>query len=162
MCRLSLYLSSTSDGAIFHLPKLGALQTHLCVTWDSSSGQTAFYMDGKKSLSKIYRKGHEGIRRGGRVIIGQDPDEYFGSFQAEQSFVGEIGDINMWDHVLCPATIKALYDGLLVETGNIFDWEKTVLQVRGPRAEVVCPTTSLESTTHLRSSTPEVVDDPEH
>ena len=131
MCRLSLYLSSTSDGAIFHLPKLGALQTHLCVTWDSSSGQTAFYMDGKKSLSKIYRKGHEGIRRGGRVIIGQDPDSYVGSFDAKQSFVGEIGDINMWDHVLCPDTIKALYAGQRVVRGNIFDWDTIVLKTTG-------------------------------
>ena len=29
----------------------------------------------------------------------------------------------MWDHVLCPDTIKALYDGHKVAAGNIFDWE---------------------------------------
>ena len=87
-------------------------------------------MDGKKSLSKIYKKGHK-VQPGGRVIIGQDPDSYVGSFDAKQSFVGEMGDINMWDYVLCPDTIKALYAGRNVERGNIFDWDTTVLKTTG-------------------------------
>ncbi|KAM4534535.1 C-reactive protein-like [Fundulus diaphanus] len=80
--RLSFYLSG--DGVFFQVPGLGALQTRLCVTWDSSSGAAALFIDGRKSLTKIYRKGHT-IRGGGRVLLGQDPDYYLGGFDTLQS-----------------------------------------------------------------------------
>ncbi|XP_026019425.1 pentraxin fusion protein-like [Astatotilapia calliptera] len=73
--RLSFYMAG--DPVLFKVPELGALQTHLCVTWDSTSGLAALFLDGKRSLSKIYRKGHT-VRAGGRVILGQDPDFYLG------------------------------------------------------------------------------------
>ncbi|KAI3360185.1 hypothetical protein L3Q82_013869, partial [Scortum barcoo] len=85
--RLSFYLSG--NGVLFAVPELGALQTHLCFTWDSSSGAAAVFMDGKKSLTKIYKKSHT-IRPGGKVLLGQDPDSFVGNFDANQSFVGEI------------------------------------------------------------------------
>ncbi|CAG02244.1 unnamed protein product, partial [Tetraodon nigroviridis] len=95
--RLSFYLSG--DGVLFQLPQLGALQTHLCFSWDSKTGAANVFMNGKKSVTKIYKKGHI-IRPGGRVILGQDPDSFLGDFEEKQSFVGEIYDVNMWDSVL--------------------------------------------------------------
>uniref|UniRef100_A0A8C9YVD1 Pentraxin family member n=1 Tax=Sander lucioperca TaxID=283035 RepID=A0A8C9YVD1_SANLU len=77
--RLSFYLAG--EPVFFRVPEIGALQTHLCVTWDSSSGAAALFMDGRKSLTKIYNKGHT-VQPGGKVIIGQDPDNYVGSFDA--------------------------------------------------------------------------------
>ncbi|XP_028456244.1 pentraxin fusion protein-like [Perca flavescens] len=118
--RLSFYL--VGEGVLFRVPDIGALQTHLCVTWDSSSGAAALFMDGRKSLTKIYKKGHT-VQPGGKVIIGQDPDNYLGSFDAKQSFVGEIGDINMWDSVLSDRMIQDMFSGKTVPTGNVFDWE---------------------------------------
>ncbi|KAI9515268.1 hypothetical protein NQZ68_027010 [Dissostichus eleginoides] len=70
---------------MFKAPKLGPTETHMCVTWDSSSGAAAIFMDGRKSVTKMYRRGHR-IRSEGKVIIGQDPDNYLGSFDAKQSF----------------------------------------------------------------------------
>ncbi|XP_042360852.1 pentraxin fusion protein-like [Plectropomus leopardus] len=131
--RLSFYLSG--DGVLFQVPQLGALQTHLCITWDSSSGAAALFMDGRKSLTKIYKKGHT-IRSGGKVIIGQDPDVYVGDFDAKQSFVGEISDINMWDSVLSQSVIQDMFSGKRVQRGNIFDWETTQLKLNG-EVEVV-------------------------
>lgn len=128
MFRLSFYLSG--EGVLFQVPQLGALQTHLCATWDSSSGAATLFMDGRKSLTKIYKKGHT-IRPGGKVIIGQDPDNYLGDFDIKQSFVGEISDVNMWDSVLSESTIKDMYSGKRVPRGNVFDWETTLLKVNG-------------------------------
>lgn len=133
MFRLSFYLSG--EGVLFQVPQLGALQTHLCVTWDSSSGAAALFMDGRKSLTKIYKKGHA-IRSGGKVILGQDPDNYVGDFDANQSFVGEICDVNMWDSVLSDGTIQDLFSGKRVQRGNIFDWETTELKMNG-QVEVI-------------------------
>ncbi|KAM4717731.1 C-reactive protein-like isoform 2-T2 [Anableps anableps] len=126
--RLSFYLSG--DGVLFQVPTLGFLQTHLCFTWDSSSGAAAVFMNGWKSLTKIYRKGHT-VRPGGRVILGQDPDRFLGDFHAKQSFVGEILDVNMWDFVLSETALRNLVCGKKEQKGNIFDWETTELRKNG-------------------------------
>lgn len=131
--RLSFYLAG--EGVFFEVPQLGALQTHLCATWDSSSGAAALFMDGRRSLTKIYKKGHT-VRPGGTVLLGQDPDSYVGAFDAKQSFVGEICDVNMWDSVLPDSTIQDMHSGKRVPRGNVFDWETTVLKIRG-EVEVV-------------------------
>ncbi|XP_070703937.1 C-reactive protein-like [Pempheris klunzingeri] len=126
--RLSFYLAG--KGVFFKVPQLGALQTHLCVTWDSRSGAAAFFMDGIKSLTKIYKKDHT-VRPGGKVILGQDPDRYLGDFDAKQSFVGEISDVNMWDSVLSDSTIQDMFTGKRVPRGNVFDWESTEMKING-------------------------------
>ncbi|KAI4821898.1 hypothetical protein KUCAC02_007472 [Chaenocephalus aceratus] len=119
----------------YSAPKLGPTETHMCVTWDSSSGAAAIFVDGRKSVTKMYRKGHR-IRSGGKVIIGQDPDNYLGNFESIQSFVGSISDVNMWDSVLSDSTIQDMNSGKRVPRGNVFDWESVELKVNGG-AEVV-------------------------
>ncbi|XP_073349813.1 C-reactive protein-like [Pagrus major] len=126
--RYSFYLSG--GGVFFDVPELGALQTHLCVTWDSHSGASALFMDGRKSLTKIYKKGHT-IPPGGKVILGQDLDNFGGGFEAKQSFVGEIYDVNMWDSVLSDSTIKNVFSGKRVPRGNILDWKTVELRTNG-------------------------------
>ncbi|KAK1878017.1 Pentraxin fusion protein [Dissostichus eleginoides] len=97
---------------MFKAPKLGPTETHMCVTWDSSSGAAAIFMDGRKSVTKMYRRGHR-IRSEGKVIIGQDPDNYLGN-----------------------STIQDMNSGKRVPRGNVFDWESIELKVKGG-AEVV-------------------------
>lgn len=126
--RLSLYLSE--DGVKFALPQLGALETQLCVTWESSSGATSFFLNGRRSLTKIYSKDHV-IQPGGKVILGQDLDSGDGSYHASQSFVGEISEVNMWDFVLSASSIQDLYSRRTVQSGNVFNWESTELKVSG-------------------------------
>nr|ADX06859.1 C-reactive protein [Lates calcarifer] len=128
--RLSLYLASSGESVLFEVPQLEALETHLCVTWDSSSGAAALFMNGRKSLTKIYKKDHA-IRSGGKVIIGQDPDNFLGGFDQKQCFIGEISDVNMWDSVLSDSTIQDMYAGKRVPRGNVFDWENTELKING-------------------------------
>lgn len=118
-------------GVFFDMPEtIRAVETHLCLTWDSNSGAASLFMNGKKSLAKIYKKGHS-VRSGGKVILGQDPDSYLGDFDASQSFVGEIGDINMWDRVLPDSVIRDLFSGQRISRGNVFDWESATLRPTG-------------------------------
>ncbi|XP_060946892.1 C-reactive protein-like [Limanda limanda] len=126
--RLSFYLSG--PGVFFDVPQIEALETHLCFTWNSGSGAASVFMDGRKSLTKIYKKGHT-IRPGGKVIIGQDPDAFMGDYDAGQSFVGEISDVNLWDTVLPASTIQDIYTGERVARGNVFDWETINLKING-------------------------------
>ncbi|XP_062294824.1 C-reactive protein-like isoform X1 [Scomber scombrus] len=129
---VGLYLSTSADSESvnFHVPHLGALETHLCVTWDSSTGATDLFMNGRKSLTKIYKPGHT-MRPKGKVVIGQDFDSYAGYLDAKQSFVGEMSDVNMWDSVLCDTTIKGMSSGMRVPRGNVLDWEGPELKRHG-------------------------------
>uniref|UniRef100_A0AAY5K7Y1 Pentraxin (PTX) domain-containing protein n=1 Tax=Esox lucius TaxID=8010 RepID=A0AAY5K7Y1_ESOLU len=131
-----LYLQGSIDGVSFHLPELNTFQTNLCVTWESKSGLTAFHVDGKRSVRKMYKQGNI-VQPGGRVILGQDPDSLLGSFDINQCFVGEIRDVNMWDYVLSDSMIGALHGGKLFPKGNIFDWDTVKLQVNGIDKEII-------------------------
>ncbi|XP_034160818.1 pentraxin fusion protein-like [Pangasianodon hypophthalmus] len=134
--RLSLYLRSSGDAAMFTLPPLNAFPTHLCVTWDSSTGATAFWVDGRRSMLKIYRRGHR-VSPDGAIILGQDADSYLGSFDIKQSFVGEITDVQMWDSVLSAGQIKQLYEKHCdAPSGNVLDWNSLVYQISGNVVEV--------------------------
>ncbi|XP_059391381.1 C-reactive protein-like isoform X3 [Carassius carassius] len=128
---LSLYIRSSDNAAFFRLPPLSTFQTHLCITWESETGLTAFWVDGRRSLYKFYKKGHL-IRPGGTVLLGQDADAYVGGFDASQSFVGEITDVHMWDHVLSGSKIKAVYSNQeTYDKGNVFDWDTIKYEIIG-------------------------------
>ncbi|KAL1248305.1 hypothetical protein QQF64_021623 [Cirrhinus molitorella] len=129
--RFSLYILSDNDGVFFNLPPLSTFQTHLCVTWDSATGLTAFWVNGRRSVFQIYKKGNS-VKPGGTVLLGQDPDTYVGGFNAKQSFVGEITELHMWDYVLSGSQIKAVYSNQeTYVTGNVFDWNTIMYEIIG-------------------------------
>lgn len=123
----------SGNGFFFDVPELPkGMQTHMCITWDSRTGAAAVFMDGKKSVTKINRDTQEhAVRSGGNVILGQDPDVYLGDFDAKQSFVGDIQDVNMWDSVLPGSTIHDLFSRKTAYRGNVLDWETADLKVTG-------------------------------
>uniref|UniRef100_A0A8C6NWU3 Pentraxin family member n=1 Tax=Nothobranchius furzeri TaxID=105023 RepID=A0A8C6NWU3_NOTFU len=123
--QFSIYIGG--EGVHFHIPELSSMQTQLCVTWDSSSGAAAFFINDKKSLTKIFKRGHI-IRSEGRIVLGQDPDAFLGGFDVKQSFVGEILDVNLWDYVLSDTEVQ---DTFVRKRGNVIDWETTQLNING-------------------------------
>ncbi|XP_060778645.1 C-reactive protein-like [Neoarius graeffei] len=134
--KVYLYLRSSSDGAFFALPPLSAFPTHLCTTWDSSTGATTFWVNGRRNLLKIYRRGHK-VVSGGTIILGQDPDSYLGQFDINQSFVGEISDVQMWDSVLTAGQIELLYNNRYeAPIGNVLDWNSLQYQIFGNVVQV--------------------------
>uniref|UniRef100_A0A8C1ZWS5 Pentraxin family member n=1 Tax=Cyprinus carpio TaxID=7962 RepID=A0A8C1ZWS5_CYPCA len=129
--RVSLYIQSSSNATFFRLPPLSTFQTHLCITWESETGLTAFWVDGRRSLFQLYRRGHS-IRPDGIVLLGQDADRFVGGFDASQSFVGEITELHMWDHVLSGSQIKAVYSNQeTCVSGNVFDWNTINYEITG-------------------------------
>ncbi|XP_063048235.1 serum amyloid P-component-like [Engraulis encrasicolus] len=95
----------------------------LCATWNSATGITQLWVNGKSSVRK-------GLRRGGdisgvpSVILGQDQDTYGGKFDRGQSFTGMVTDLHMWDSVL-PYPEIALYMNHipLKNDGNVISWK---------------------------------------
>lgn len=118
------------QGVLFQVPELSALETHLCAIWDSKSGASALFVNGRRSLTKIYKQGHT-VSPSGRVILGQDPEGLLGGFDINQSFVGSISDVNMWNYVLPDGAIQEMFSGGRVARGNIFDWKSIKFNITG-------------------------------
>ncbi|XP_065114877.1 C-reactive protein-like [Paramisgurnus dabryanus] len=136
---IGLYLGSSSAGVRFILPTpLSTIRTHLCFTWSSSTGLAAAWMNGQRIIYQKYKKGLT-IRPGGTVVLGQDPDSLLGGFNAEQCFVGEITDVNLWDQVLTAKEIQWLYSqSASVKVPNVINWRTAVYAIiPGSNVEVV-------------------------
>jgi len=114
--------------AVFKVPEMTSLLSHMCIVWDSNTGLTYLYWNGQRTMMAELQRGYT-LQTPGRVILGQDADSYLGKFDQRQSFAGEITDVNMWDHV------NALGDN--VALGNLINWETVKLQAKGKHAMVV-------------------------
>ena len=62
------------------------------------------------------------IRANGALVLGQEQDSKGGSFDANQSFIGEMTGVNIWDHVLKDREIAPMSKSCLTGVSNMFQW----------------------------------------
>ncbi|KAG9480843.1 hypothetical protein GDO78_010226 [Eleutherodactylus coqui] len=98
-----------------------------CVAWDSETGLLQLWINGRRYPRRVTTS-RSPIGPQISVILGQEQDSFGGKFEASQSFVGEMSDVNMWDHVLSTNTISNSY---LSVSGNIFSWTNGAKEIRG-------------------------------
>ena len=55
-------------------------------------------------------------------MLGQEQDEVEGGFQEEQSFVGNLSEVNVWDHVISAHNISRMSEACTPEEGNVISW----------------------------------------
>ncbi|XP_069062129.1 serum amyloid P-component-like isoform X1 [Pleurodeles waltl] len=103
---------------------------HLCGTWDSSSGVTQFWLNGEPLVRQVMAKGHT-IEGPLKFILGQEQDSFGGSFEARQSFVGEMGDVHLWDYVLSPEDIHQAFINNKHFNGNVISWRAVRYEIQG-------------------------------
>lgn len=103
---------------------------HLCATWFSPTATAKVYQNGNicsyAESNMPFKKTI--IPSGGIMIIGQDQDEMDAKYDANQSWHGDIADLQIWNEELgiyqiqeagrCNGKMKA---------GNVFSWMKTRL-----------------------------------
>ncbi|NWX20886.1 SAMP protein, partial [Aegotheles bennettii] len=111
----------------FRVPE-GVLESeHICVTWESTTGIVGFWLNGKpwprKGLQRGYTVGQEGI-----LMLGQDQDTFGGGFEIQESFVGEISSVYMWDRGITTPAVRALMNNRL-EAAPIFGWRNFPYQI---------------------------------
>lgn len=94
---------------------------HICITWESKTGLVGLWVNGIPSVRKGLAKSYT-IKSGGVVLLGQEQDSVEGGFNAAESFVGEINDVNLWDYILSSKEIHAVYYGAQAAHGNVIDW----------------------------------------
>ncbi|XP_012687911.2 serum amyloid P-component-like isoform X1 [Clupea harengus] len=91
------------------IPSFGKLWpwTSLCVTWDSNTGMTQMWKDGKMSVRK-------GMWRG---------QNFYGPATMTLSgFEGQVTDIHMWDKVLPLSGLRSYNQGWGYPFGNMLSW----------------------------------------
>ena len=71
------------------------------------------------------------IRGGGVLVLGQDQDSLGGSFEAIDSFIGEMTGVNIWDHVIRDQEIMRISKSCLTGVGNVFQWRDFKAHVKG-------------------------------
>ena len=104
---------------------------HVCFTWSNSNGDYKFYKDGKivGSGSGFYKNGM--ISSGGTTVIAQDQDTVGGGFVADQSFVGDVTEVNVWGAVLSESDIVAQYHNCHITQGSVNFWSQFKGNVHG-------------------------------
>ncbi|KAG7247261.1 hypothetical protein CRUP_014444, partial [Coryphaenoides rupestris] len=108
--------------------KLNTWQS-VCSTWDGTTGLVQLWLDGKPSSRKYCSEGT--IRSNFVIILGQEQDSHGGGFDAQQTFIGMISDVHMWDFVLSPCEMQRYVDDLNFTPGNVLNWKALQFETIG-------------------------------
>ncbi|XP_058016842.1 C-reactive protein-like [Ahaetulla prasina] len=93
---------------------------HICVSWDSSNGLVQLWLNGEPFPRQGLKKGYS-ISPEASIVLGQEQDKFGGSFNVNQSFVGEISDVNLWSRVLSPAEVRLAKSNIQL-VGHLINW----------------------------------------
>lgn len=102
----------------------------ICWTWDSRTGLTQLWLNGKRSTQKIltYDVLVPGIPS---IMLGQEQDAYRGGFDPQQAFEGDVTDVHFWDYVISPWEIKSYMKGGYLPPGNLINWKELKYEIVG-------------------------------
>uniref|UniRef100_UPI003AABCAF3 serum amyloid P-component-like n=1 Tax=Centroberyx gerrardi TaxID=166262 RepID=UPI003AABCAF3 len=102
----------------------------MCATWTSDTGVAQLWVDGKPTVKRFI---HSGRPITGRpiTILGQEQDSHGGKFDAQQSFIGMISEVHMWDYVLSPSEIQLYMSSDHFIPGNVFNWRELEFEIKG-------------------------------
>ncbi|XP_021045387.1 mucosal pentraxin-like [Mus pahari] len=114
-----------NSGVIFKAPTNHFDPVHICVSWESDSGMAEFWLNGKPLGRKGLKKGYT-VGGDAKIILGQEQDSYGGSFDAKQSFVGEMWDVSLWDHVV---PLEKVSDNC--NSSNLINWQALIHEENG-------------------------------
>lgn len=129
----NLYLHrSTSLGSFFD-----GRWHHVCLVW-MNTGHWQVFVDGVIISNGDSLQVHHTIQTGGMVIVGQeqdctqhcipgDPD----GFQMNQSFMGSITGLNLWDRVYTADEILSMSQTCNPQTGSVLQWSDFQVSLHG-------------------------------
>ena len=113
----------------FGIPKSIAVSEHVCASWESTTGIVGLCFNGKpwpgKGLQRGYTVGAEAA-----IMLGQEQDAFRGGFNAQQSFMGEISVVYMWDTGISTSGVMAAMHNRPDEA-PIFSWRNFPYKIVG-------------------------------
>ena len=108
------------------------------MTWSNSDGGLNFYKDGQLRYHTTDFKTNYIIKPEGALVLGQEQDGFFSGFDANQSLLGSLTSVSVWDRVLSPNEIEENSRSCLcVEAGNVYRWFDFIHGIRGNTALVI-------------------------
>ena len=111
---------------------------HICTSWENKAGSWKAYKDGAlKSSGSGFKTGHV-TKTNGILIIGQEQDSFGGGFDANQNYLGELTDLNIWNRVLSASEITKLSKSCHGGRGNVKKWSDFKVGMRG-NVRVISP-----------------------
>ena len=111
---------------------------HICTSWENTAGSWKAYKDGAlQSSGTGFKRGHV-IKTNGILITGQEQDSFRGSFDASQSYIRELTDLNIWNRVLSTSEISKLSKSCPGGQGNVKKWPDFKIGIRG-NVRVISP-----------------------
>ncbi|XP_034954744.1 C-reactive protein-like [Zootoca vivipara] len=119
------------EAVTFLTPEKQSLEREaLCASWDSTTGLARLWVNGKRLPPKSLKKGYS-ISADSSIVLGQDQDNMGGGFDINDSYVGELLDVRMWERVLSHEEMEfVLLDDNL--SGNaMIDWETVHYEAKG-------------------------------
>ncbi|XP_054849667.1 serum amyloid P-component-like [Eublepharis macularius] len=106
----------------------GSHWENICMTWNSTTGVIQLWVDGlalpRKGLAKGYTISTHIV-----MILGQGQDSYGDSFEEQQSFVGEMAEVYMWDTVLPPEQLRRIRRETVPTP--LVDWTALNFEIKG-------------------------------
>ncbi|KFZ62115.1 Serum amyloid P-component, partial [Antrostomus carolinensis] len=113
----------------FSIPKNIMESEHVCASWESTTGIVGFWFNGnpwpRKGLQKGYTVGEKAS-----IVLGQEQDSFGGGFDTQQSFVGEISSVYMWDMGTSTSMVRGAMDDQFADA-PIFGWRNFPYEVVG-------------------------------
>jgi len=111
---------------------------HICASWGNTVGSWKFYKDGAVAAQGIGHKTGHVIKSGGSIVLAQEQDSPGGGFNPNQSFIGMLTNVNVWDHALSTAQIEQMSKSCLSGEGNVYKWSDFIHGREG-NAQVIKP-----------------------
>ncbi|XP_022797360.1 uncharacterized protein LOC111335643 [Stylophora pistillata] len=128
-CALQLYAKETvriyikdqfSDFP--YVPLLDNTWHHVCFTWETTGGNVSLYIDGSLIGKKQSVSPGMTFNSSGSIVLGQLQKLVGGEFQKNESFFGDVTDVNIWKIELSLSAIVKLSEGCYSHMGNLISW----------------------------------------
>ncbi|KAG7158260.1 Sushi, von Willebrand factor type A, EGF and pentraxin domain-containing protein 1-like 3 [Homarus americanus] len=107
-------------------------QWHLvCVTWTNHDGTWAIYLDGTTKDSGTGLANGTTIDSSGILVLGQEQDQRGGNYNPQESFIGDMTLLNVWEEVLTPAQVEAIFTRCDRYMGTVLGWPDFQAGIKG-------------------------------
>ena len=95
---------------------------HVCFTWESFGGNLSLYIDGLLIGQK--QSVHPGLtfNSTGSLVIGQLQKAIGGELNLNESFLGDVADVNVWKDKLTQSVIEKQSGVCYGQGGDLLDW----------------------------------------
>ncbi|KAK4320578.1 hypothetical protein Pmani_008582 [Petrolisthes manimaculis] len=105
--------------------------SHFCFLFNHMDSRWEIYVNGRHQANGSYPVFNEPLAGAGAYVIGQEQDSFGGSFQRDQSFSGEITQLNFWQTELPQRTIAKMAACESVEEGDALGWREQEWRLEG-------------------------------